>query len=208
VGGQNLSSLTISAGGQFDISNNHFILTYSSSDPLSTIAGYIKSGYNNGGWNGLGIISSSAAANHAYGVGFADGKDGVVAGLSSGQIEVKYTLLGDANLDGTVNGSDFSILAANFGKGVTNWDQGNFLFGSAVNGADFSALASNFGKGDNGADASITPADIAALDAFAAANGLLADVPEPASIGLVALGAIGFLARRGKKPKFVGMKAR
>ncbi len=196
VGGQNLSSLTISTGGQFDISNNHFILTYSSSDPLSTIAGYIKSGYNNGGWNGLGIISSAAAANHAYGVGYADGKDGVVAGLSSGQIEVKYTLLGDANLDGTVNGSDFSILAANFGKGVTNWDQGNFLFSSSVNGADFSALAANFGQGDSGADAQVTAADWSALNAFAAANGLSLAVPEPASAGLLLFSTLAVLKRR------------
>jgi len=110
--------------------------------------------------------------------------------------------VGDANLDGTVNGSDFSILAANFGLGVTNWDQGNFLYGSSVNGSDFSALAANFGQGDSGADTSITPADIQALDSFAVANGLpvptITAVPEPASIGLLALGGIVALRRRRK----------
>jgi hypothetical protein len=203
VGGQNLSSLTIAAGGQFDLSNNHFILTYSSSDPLSTIAGYLKSGFNNGAWNGSGIISSAAAANHAYGVGFADGKDGVVAGLSSGQIEVKYTLLGDANLDGTVNGSDFSILAANFGTGARNWDQGNFLFSSSVNGSDFAALAANFGQGDSGAGVAVSQTDIAALDSFAIANGLplptIAAVPEPACMGLMAMAGLGALGRRRRR---------
>ena len=107
-------------------------------------------------------------------------------------------MLGDANLDGTVNGSDFSILAANFGQGYTNWDQGNFLFTPAINGADFSALAHNFGQGDSGA--AVSPGDVQALDAFAAANGLampsFAVVPEPASIGLLAAGAIGLLGRR------------
>ena len=29
-------------------------------DPISTIAGYIASGYNGGNWNGPGIISSAA----------------------------------------------------------------------------------------------------------------------------------------------------
>jgi hypothetical protein len=117
---------------------------------MSTIYSYLQSGYNNGAWNGTGIISTSAQTptnGLNYGLGYSDGKDGVVSGLSSGQIEVKYTLLGDANLDGTVNGTDFSILAGNFGLGYTNWDQGNFLFGSSVNGSDFSALSANFGQG-------------------------------------------------------------
>jgi hypothetical protein len=38
-------------------------------------------------------------------------------------------------------------VAANFGLGVTGWDEGNFLYGSSVNGSDFSVLAANFGQG-------------------------------------------------------------
>jgi fibronectin-binding autotransporter adhesin len=204
----NITSLTIAPGSLLDITNNHVLIDYTSSDPIATIYGYLKTGFNNGAWNGTsGIISSSAqtATNGLhYGVGWADGADGTknVLGLSSGQILLKYTLLGDANLDGTVNGSDFSILAANFGLGVTNWDQGNFLFGSSVNGSDFSALAANFGQGDSGA-ATVTAADVAALDAFAAANGLpqpvIDAVPEPAAIGLAVCAGMGVLGRRRRK---------
>jgi hypothetical protein len=203
----NITSLTISGTGKLDIDNNHIIIDYGSSDPMSTIYGYLKSGYNNGGWNGPGIISSEIPIanvnlnNPQYGIGFSDGNDkisghAIVSGLSSGQIELKYTLLGDANLDGTVNGADFSILAANFGQGYTNWDQGDFLYTSAVNGADFTALAHNFGQGDNRAAVAVSSADWAAVDAFAAANGLSATVPEPASIGLVAIGVLPLLRRR------------
>jgi autotransporter-associated beta strand protein len=211
-GGSSQGALTIAPGATLDITNNHLIINYGNgADPMSTIYGYLKSGFNNGGWNGSGIISTSIAAANAnpnnpqYGIGFSDGNDKInghpiVSGLSSGQIELKYTLLGDANLDGTVNGADFSILAANFGQGYTNWDQGNFLFTPAINGADFSALAHNFGLGDSGADAAVSPADVAALDAFAAANGLLNDVPEPTTVGLIfGMCGVGLLTRRRKK---------
>jgi hypothetical protein len=38
-----------------------------------------------------------------------------------------------------------------------------------------------------GADIALPASDLAAIDAFAQANGLMADVPEPASLGLAAL---------------------
>jgi hypothetical protein len=205
-------ALTLAANSTLDIANNHFIIEYGSGpDPISTIVGYLKSGFNGGHWNGPGIISSSIVAANAnpnapqYGIGFSDGSDtinghSIVSGLSSGQIEIKYTLLGDANLDGTVNGADFSILAANFGQGYTNWDQGNFLFTPAINGADFSALAHNFGQGDSGADVAVSQADIDALDSFAIANGLplpaIGVVPEPASAALLSAASVLFMRRR------------
>jgi arabinogalactan endo-1,4-beta-galactosidase len=187
-----LQTSSLNNNGTLDVQNNELLINYGSSDPIASVRAELLAGFNNGTWNGSsGIVSSVAAVNANYGLGWADGADGVVAGLSSGQIEVKYTLLGDANLDGVVNGSDFSILAANFGTGATNWDQGNFLYASSVNGSDFSALAANFGLGAN-----VTAADVAALDAFAAANGLLADVPEPGMMGLLAAAGMAGLARR------------
>jgi hypothetical protein len=197
-GGSTVNSLTIS-GGVLDLTNNHMYIDYGSgSDPITTIAAYIKSGYN----NLPGIISSAALTNASgllYGVGYADGKDGVVVGLPSGQIELKYTLLGDANLDGLVNGSDFNILAANFNQDITGWDQGDFNYDGLVNASDFNVLAANFNQGVSGADASA--GDIAALDAFAVANGLslpTSSVPEPAS-GVMAIFGVGILARRARR---------
>jgi autotransporter-associated beta strand protein len=191
--GGSVPSLTIS-NGTLDVTNNHFFINYGTgTDPIASVAALIKSGYNGGTWNGLGIISSSVATNPAYGVGYADSADpGNPAGLSSGQIEIKFTLLGDANLDGKVNGADFAILASNFNKavsGVSGWDQGDFNYDGKINGADFASLATNFNKG-------ASAADTVALDQFAAAHGLSADVPEPASLALVAIGAASLGLRR------------
>jgi hypothetical protein len=96
-------------------------------------------------------------------------------------------------LNGTVNGIDFGILAANFNKGVSRWDQGDFNYDNIVNGVDFGALAANFNKGASAAS------DWSALVSFASANGLLADVPEPTTTALASLAALGVLGRRRRR---------
>jgi alpha-L-arabinofuranosidase len=193
-----LNSLSIATTGVLDATNNEMIIHYGAGpDPIGVITGYIRSGCNNGAWNGPGIISTTAQTptnGLIYALGCADGKDGKVAGLVSGQIEVKYTLLGDANLDGVVNAADFTILVANFNQSVTGWDQGDFNYDGLVNAADFLGLTMNFNQGVSGA---ASAGDVAALDTFAAANGIsLANVPEPASLGLLTFGSVAILARR------------
>jgi hypothetical protein len=190
--GNNVSSLSIAPNAALDLTNNHLFINYGSGpDPIASIAALVKSGYDGGLWNGTGIFSSTAQANGgSYGIGFADSADpNNPAGLSSGTIEVAYTLLGDANLDGKVNGADFAILAANFNKAVSSWDQGDFNYDGKVNGADFAVLALNFNKG-------ASQSDSVALNEFAAANGLMADVPEPTTAGAIAAVGLGLLSKR------------
>jgi hypothetical protein len=194
--------LDVGSGSALDLTNNPLFITYGSSpNPISSIAAWLKSGYNGGAWNGTGIISSTAAANSgSYGVGYADSADpGNPADLASGTIEIKYTLLGDATLAGTVDVADFGILAANFNKGVTGWDKGDFFYQNTVDVQDFQALAANFNKGANGADLGSPVIDNPQIVAFAQANGLMAyltDIPEPTSAALVSLVAASVLARR------------
>jgi autotransporter-associated beta strand protein len=196
IGGVSITSLSIAAGGKLDIANNHLLINFTGNDPIATIAGYLDSGYAGGAWNGPGIDSSSAVINGSYGLGYADGADGIVSGLGTGQIKIQYALYGDANLDGVVNGEDFTILASHLGQAVNGWDRGDFNYDGVVNGQDFTSLTANLGKQANGASIALPAGDMAAIDAFAAANGLMADVPEPGMFGLIIFALGTGLTRR------------
>ena len=69
-----------------------------------------------------------------------------------------------------------------------------------VNSVDFGLHASNFGKSASGAEVAMSAADWVALDAFAQANGLMSEVPEPMSGGLTSFSLGGTLALRKRRP--------
>jgi hypothetical protein len=197
-GQSSFGALTIHANSALDIGNNHFFVNYGSgSDPIATVKSEVISGYNGGLWNGAGINSNAAAANSgSYGLGYADSADsGNPAGLATDQIEVAYTLLGDANLDYAVNGVDLGILSANFNH-AGSWDQGDFNYDGVVNAVDFFTLLANFNKGASGVAAATDPGDWAAIVAFAQENGLMADLPEPSAIGVATIASCSLLRRR------------
>lgn len=53
---------------------------------------------------------------------------------------------GDANVDGTVNITDFAFLAFNFNRTNRNWEQGDFTGDGLTNISDFALLAGNFNQ--------------------------------------------------------------
>ena len=81
------------------------------------------------------------------------------------------TFRGDFNTDGSVNGTDLSILSGGFGT-TTGFAGGNANCDATVNGTDLSILSGVFG------------------------NVATAAVPEPLTIGLLSLGSIAMLRRR------------
>jgi hypothetical protein len=92
---------------------------------------------------------------------------------------VRYTLNGDANLDGKVNALDFNALATSFGvnAGASVWNGGDFNYDGNVDTTDFTALAQNFNQ--------VLPSAPPAPPIGSASLGSL--VPEPGSLMLLAI---------------------
>jgi hypothetical protein len=193
-GTSNVRSLVISGAtdawtAKVDLTNNSLILDHNGASPQATVANQIKSGYASGAWTGNGITSSSAAANASTtALGFAEAADlfGVSGGTFGGvavdgsALLVRFTRIGDANLDGKVTTSDFNQLAGSFGAASgTIWFNGDFNYDGAVNSLDFTALAANFG---------------ASVPVLSPALGSV--VPEPASIGIAAVCGFSLIRRR------------
>jgi hypothetical protein len=176
--------------GTINLLNNKLLINYGSgTDPIASIAAWIKNGFYN--LAGPQIISTDIAADDAasglsYGIGYADSADaGNPANLPSGTIEVMFTLLGDANLDGIVNSEDFTPFSQHLGQSGS-WDAGDFNYDGTVNAEDFTLFSHNLGQ-------SATLAGGALIQA----NGLsLANVPEPMSAGLIAMAGLGILRRK------------
>jgi hypothetical protein len=189
VGVLALTGSTGSWSSKLDLNNNKLVIDYTGASPLAQIADQIKSGYANGAWNGNGITSTSAATNNAganpkVGIGFAEASTlgiSTFAGqdVDGDSIVVRYTLLGDANVDGVVNALDFNALASGFGSG-TIWSSGDFNYDGVVNSGDFTALSQNFNS---------------AMPGLA----LAALIPEPSTIAAAVMLGVGALSRRRRK---------
>jgi hypothetical protein len=191
-------SLTVDPGGTLDVQSNTVMFDYAAGfDPAANLVSYLTTGYSGGAWNGTGIISSTVAAENAsqskliYSVGYADGADGIVAGLTSGEFEIMPTLSGDAKLQGNVVFGDFQLLSQYFGQ-PGSWDEGNFTYNSVVNFGDFQLLSQNFGQAAslpaaaNGSSPSVgsfaAKTAASGSTAIVVANNLLSDTDADASI--------------------------
>ena len=95
--------------------------------------------------------------------------------VNSVRVVFQSDLMGDANGDQTVNFSDLEFLADNYGRETgASWRDGDFNSDQKVNLSDLGFLADNYGT-------SVVP------------------LPEPTSLGLLAIGGIALLRKRRMK---------
>jgi hypothetical protein len=149
-------SLEFLGSGKLDLNDNDLIVDYTGASPLTTIRADILTGRHGGDWLGNALTSTFAhntsLTAHPTALGYAEASalglstfDGQAVDITS--IIVRYTYIGDANLDGVVNALDFNAVATNFGAGTSEfWYQGDFNFDGIVNTQDFTQLAGNFGQ--------------------------------------------------------------
>jgi hypothetical protein len=144
-------SLSMTQTSRIDLTNNRMIVDYTGASPAAGVRALLLRGYDGGDWQGNGLTSSTAAAGTKFALGYAEASDigspATFFGLpiDNTAVLVRYTLYGDANLDGTANVNDFARLAANFNR-PADWSRGDFNFSGGTDISDFALLAANFNQ--------------------------------------------------------------
>ncbi len=195
--------------GLVDLSNNDLDVQGGS---LASLTSQIHEGYNAGRWNGAGgIISTTAAADttHLTTLGIIQNNQSGIALFTAAKpfdtytpaandILLKYTYYGDTNLDGKVDGSDYSRIDSAFIADKTNptaqtgWYNGDFNYDGVINGSDYTLIDNAFNTQGASVAATLASPTAVATDQIAAT----AAVPEPASLALLAIAAAAMLSRR------------
>jgi autotransporter-associated beta strand protein len=183
--------------GTLDVGANALDIT---SQSLASVTAMVASGYHNGNWTGPGITSSAAAndSTHLTALGVIQNNESgevlytTFEGISvgAGDVLVKYTYYGDTNLDGQVDGTDYSRIDNGYLQGLTGWYNGDFNYDGVINGSDYTLIDNAYNT--QGASLAAQIGAAASVTAQVAA----ASVPEPASLGLLAIGAMTLLGRR------------
>jgi hypothetical protein len=196
--------------GRLDLRNNDLIVDYAAagSSPVEAVKEWITAGFNYGSWDGFGITTgyinspdpggdpNDAGDMYTRGVGYMQNDQCLYGPYSefSGQavddstVLVKYTRLGDLNLDGVVNDMDVTVLGLyydydpNTGEHplgpIWHWWEGDLNYDGYVDDVDVTLLGLNYDV--EAAPLSDSPTSI----------------PEPGTLCLLALGALCGWARQ------------
>jgi hypothetical protein len=180
-----VKSLQLDRGGSVDIGNNALVIDYpAGASPLTSVRSAIVAG---------SLTSSALTPSKA--IGYAEAGDvllfsnGATSDTFLGStvdrtsVLVRYTLAGDANLDGSVDFLDLSRLAQNYNAagGTRTWSSGDFNNDGIVDFNDLAKLAQNYNTALPTGSIAGAPAGFTADLAQA-----FASVPEP-SVAVFAL---------------------
>jgi hypothetical protein len=184
-------ALTLTGSSKLDVGDNGMIVRGGNAATIRTAIATGRAGVT-------GIVTTASPANR--GVGYATsaqlGNPASFMGeaFTGAAVLVRYTLLGDANLGGSVEFQDLVSLAQNYNGASKEWFQGDFDYDGDVDFADLIPLAQNYNGSvlDGGELAALGGGDFAAD--WALAQSL---VPEPTTLS--ALGALATVALRRRR---------
>ena len=110
------------------------------------------------------------------------------ASTIDGDVLVKYSYYGDANLSGAVDASDYSLIDNGYLRHLSGWYNGDFNYDGIVNGSDYTLIDNAFNT--QGATlAATTAGQFASTTSEIAFNPTASPVPEPSSMALLGLAA-------------------
>jgi len=198
--------------GKFDITDARLVVNYEGANPMPVIRDQIISAFNNFAWNGNGITSGNMTADPygSYSIGYADNSQlpvpygpgnpfGDTEDVAPNAILVRYTLIGDIDLNGIINDIDILFLTNNYLSLVPDWFNGDvFGYDGIVDDADVLFQANSYlstvgqvtGDLGVGLGVGLGGGIGGGIGEFGGA------VPEPATMGLLLLGGAVMLARR------------
>jgi uncharacterized repeat protein (TIGR03803 family) len=201
--GLSMAGSTSNWTATFDLGHNDLDLAGAS---LAMITGQLAQGYAHGTWTGPGGITSAVAAAdtaHLTALGAIQNNQSGTAVYTAvnlfdtttpgiADILVKYTYYGDANLDGKVDGSDYSLIDAGYTSrgGKTGWYNGDFNYDGVIDGSDYSLIDNAF----NDQSVNLSMAGLVASQTAPPAA-----VPEPAALAGVCIVTVGLISGRRRR---------
>src|SRR6185437_6394976 len=148
----NTNAIGFTGTGRLDLGDNDLVVRSGSvgtwdGTNYTGITGLVKQGRNGGTWTGNGIVTSMPAATAmegktTLGVATASSALGIASGataswesetVTGSSVLVKYTYVGDANLNGMVNGDDYFKIDSGYSAHSTGFVNGDFDYNGVVN---------------------------------------------------------------------------
>lgn len=182
-----VQTLAAAGSGKLDITNNGLVVDYTGASPIASIRSALAAGR---------IVATLTPADARQAVAYGEASQiGLVlyAGVNVDPTSVflQSRLKGDTDFSGDVDFDDLLELAQNYGvTGTGVWTEGDFNYDAAVGFDDLLALAQNY-------NASVLLGSTIGSETFQRDWALAVSLtPEPASISLLALGALTLRRRR------------
>ncbi|HWP40528.1 MAG TPA: family 16 glycosylhydrolase, partial [Tepidisphaeraceae bacterium] len=152
-------ALNVSTTARLDLNNNALVVNNGN---LGTITSRIKSALENNGnfdWQGPGIGSTQAnvqnttAGSFLFGLGVIKndlaqvGGTGPIytdfageSGLTAAEVLVKFTYFGDADLSGSIDATDYSLIDNGYVNTLSGWLNGDFDYSGTIDATDYALI--------------------------------------------------------------------